>query len=201
MPVSEVRRADVQDYVDRLRKKGLSGSTIANKLDPIRVIFRRALQRDDISVDPTQGLVLPSVRGRRERVALTATLHGLLVAHRARTGRSENHLVFGRTGADPFIRSTLRSRALRAWGWKEVPNPQPEGAKTVWVKARPDALDPIAPHEGRHSAASSCSPTAAQRSRPSSTPTTPLATRTSVYRFHYRNALQRSENPASAGHS
>ena len=41
--MTDVRRADIQDYVDRLRKKGLSASTIANKLDPIRVIFRRAI--------------------------------------------------------------------------------------------------------------------------------------------------------------
>ena len=33
-------------------------------------------------------------------------------------------------------------------------NPQQQGPKTVWVKARPDAHEPIAPHEGRHSAAS-----------------------------------------------
>jgi integrase len=61
---------------------------------------------------------------------------------------------FGRTAADPFIPSTMRSRALRAWGWKETPNPEPQGPKTIWVKARADALEPIAPHEGRHSAAS-----------------------------------------------
>lgn len=35
-----------------------------------------------------------------------------------------------------------------------MPNPEPAGPKTIWVKARPDALEPIAPHEGRHSAAS-----------------------------------------------
>jgi integrase len=229
MAVTEVRRADVQDYVDRLRKTGLSASTIANKLDPIRVIFRRALQRDEISVDPTEGLVLPAVRGRRERIAdrteaaelisslprgerafwataiygglrrgelralrwadveldaqpalihvrrtwddvegevevkteagfrvvpVTASLRRLLVAHRAATRRGGDDLVFGRTAVDPFIPSTVRSRALRAWGWKEIPNPEPDGPKTIWVKARPDALEPIAPHEGRHSAAS-----------------------------------------------
>jgi integrase len=80
MRVTEVRRADVQDYVDRLRKNGLSASTIANKLDPIRVIFRRALQRDEMSVDPTEGLVLPAVRGRRERIADRAEAATLIAA-------------------------------------------------------------------------------------------------------------------------
>jgi hypothetical protein len=63
----------------------------------------------------------------------------------------------------PGLRSHLR-RPVRPfhraepgaarWGWKEIANPQPEGPKVIWVKARPDALEPIAPHEGRHSAAS-----------------------------------------------
>jgi site-specific recombinase XerD len=45
MRVTAIQRADVQSFVDRLRRKGLSASTIANKLDPIRVVFRRAIRR------------------------------------------------------------------------------------------------------------------------------------------------------------
>src|SRR4051812_35164036 len=67
--VTAVQRADMQDYVDRLRRKGLSASTIANKLDPIRVVFRRAMRRGEIAVDPTKDLELPAVRGRRDRIA------------------------------------------------------------------------------------------------------------------------------------
>src|SRR4051794_41930818 len=67
--VTAVQRAHVQDYVDRLRRKGLSASTIANKLDPIRVVFRRAMRRGEIAVDPTKDLELPAGRGRRERNA------------------------------------------------------------------------------------------------------------------------------------
>jgi integrase len=52
------------------------------------------------------------------------------------------------------VPSTVRSRALRAWGWKEVPNLETQGPRSIWVKARPGALEPIAPHEGRRSAAS-----------------------------------------------
>ncbi|MDA0169573.1 phage integrase N-terminal SAM-like domain-containing protein [Solirubrobacter taibaiensis] len=47
---SEVRRADIQDYVMRLRKTGLGPSTLTNKVDPLRVIFRRAMHRDEISI-------------------------------------------------------------------------------------------------------------------------------------------------------
>jgi integrase len=39
-------------------------------------------------------------------------------------------------------------------GWKRIPNPQAEGPRMVWVKARTDALDPLTPHEARHCAAS-----------------------------------------------
>jgi len=87
-------------------------------------------------------------------VPVTAGLRDLLIAHHTATQRGGRDLVFGRTPTDPFIPSTLRSSALRAWGWKEIDNPDSDKPKTIWVKARPDALDPIAPHEGRHSAAS-----------------------------------------------
>ena len=36
---------------------------------PVRAIFRRALARSDVSVNPTTGLELAVVRGRRDRVA------------------------------------------------------------------------------------------------------------------------------------
>lgn len=80
LALTAVRRADVQDYVDRLRKRGLSPSTIANKIDPVRVIFRRAIRRDEIAVDPTVELELPAVRGRRERIAGRAEAAALIDA-------------------------------------------------------------------------------------------------------------------------
>jgi Phage integrase family len=43
---------------------------------------------------------------------------------------------------------------LKAWGWKQTRQPEPHGPRTIWVKARPDALDPLTPHEARHCAAS-----------------------------------------------
>src|SRR4051812_34016583 len=67
--LTATRRGDIQGFVDRLLRKGLSASTVANKLDPIRVIFRRAIKRGEITVDPTKDLELPAVRGRRERIA------------------------------------------------------------------------------------------------------------------------------------
>lgn len=53
------------------------------------------------------------------------------------------------------VRSTVRKRALRAWGWKEIRNPDTSARpKLLWIKARPDALEPLTPHEARHTCAS-----------------------------------------------
>ena len=78
--LSQVQRRDVQDFVDDLRKEGLSASTIANILDPLRVIFRRAIRRDEISIDPTDNLDLPAIRGRRDRIEPPERAHEYLAA-------------------------------------------------------------------------------------------------------------------------
>ena len=72
--------ATFQDFVDGLRTQGLSPSTIANILDPLRVIFRRAIRRDEVAVDPTENLDLPAIRGRRDRIEPPEKAHELLAA-------------------------------------------------------------------------------------------------------------------------
>jgi integrase len=59
-------------------------------------------------------------------------------------------LVFGRTSADPFDPSQLPRKARLAWGWKRAS----DNGEREWVKARQDALEPITPHECRHTFAS-----------------------------------------------
>jgi integrase len=59
----------LQDYADRAVAAGRSPSTIRNTLLPLRAIYRRALLRGEVSVNPTLKLQLPAVRPRRERVA------------------------------------------------------------------------------------------------------------------------------------
>lgn len=205
--LTDIHRRDVQALVDRLRADGLSAGTIHNKLDPLRVVYRRAIRDDVVIANPTDGLELPAIRGRRDRVASpdrarelieaapeqdrgfwsTAFYAGLrrgelralrwrhvdfdagvirvedgwddvegpievktdagrravpivgalrreLAAHKLRTGRGDDDLVFGRTARLPFIPSTVRGRALTAW----------ESA----------ALDALTPHEARHTCAS-----------------------------------------------
>ena len=78
--LSDLQRRDVQDFVDDLRGQGLSPSTIANVLDPLRVIFRRAIRRDEVALDPTENLDLPAIRGRRDRIEPPERAHELLAA-------------------------------------------------------------------------------------------------------------------------
>jgi integrase len=227
MRLIDVARADVQDVADRLTAEGLAASTVQNVLDPLRVIYRRAIRRDLVAADPTKGLELRRPDGRRDRIAssdearelldalpekdralwatalyaglrrgelralrwsdvdvdgrvirvergwddeegeqhgksraanrtvpLIARLAPILAAHKLATGRDGDELVFGATPDEPFTPSTVRRRALAAWGWNEAVNPKPDGPKTAWIKARGDALDPLGLHEARHTFAS-----------------------------------------------
>jgi site-specific recombinase XerD len=66
-------------------------------------------------------------------VPVLSILRAELLAHKLRTGRGGEDLVFGRTASLPFVPSTVRRRAIDAW--------QKAG------------LEPIALHECRHTAA------------------------------------------------
>jgi integrase len=78
--LSSVTRAAVQDLVDRLVASGLKPSTVRNAVLPLRAIYRRALGRSEVLVNPTLGLALPSGSGRRERIARPAEATALLGA-------------------------------------------------------------------------------------------------------------------------
>jgi len=78
--LSEIRNPDVQDFVDRLLAQGLDPSTIRNAVMPLRAIYRRALSRGDVALNPTTGLELPAVRGRRDRIATPDEAAALLAA-------------------------------------------------------------------------------------------------------------------------
>ena len=78
--LSSVTRAAVQDLVDELIASGKSPSTVRNAVLPLRAIYRRALARSEVLVNPTLGLALPANRGRRERIAHPAEAKALLEA-------------------------------------------------------------------------------------------------------------------------
>lgn len=70
----------------------------------------------------------------RRDVTIIPELRPVLLMHKLATGRREDDLVFGRTATDAPTRSTIRSRANRAWKAAE--------------------LTAITPHECRHTFAS-----------------------------------------------
>jgi integrase len=80
--VNEVSHDDLQDLADRLLAEGLDPSSVRNTLMPLRAIFRRLAGRSDsgVTINPTTGLELPAVRGRRERIAAPTEATQLLEA-------------------------------------------------------------------------------------------------------------------------
>ena len=78
--LTEIRRADLQALIDRLLADDRDPSTIRNTLLPVRAIYRRALTRGEVALNPTVGLELPAVRGRRDRIASREEAAALLAA-------------------------------------------------------------------------------------------------------------------------
>lgn len=63
---SEVRRADVQRFADDLLAT-LSGHSASNVLNPLQAFYRRAVDREELANEPTNGIDLPSGRSKRPR--------------------------------------------------------------------------------------------------------------------------------------
>ena len=80
MRLSDVTRNDVQDFIDELVAEGWTASTIVVTIASLRVVYKRALTRGEIAVNPVLGLQLPAVRGGRNRIATPAECAELLEA-------------------------------------------------------------------------------------------------------------------------
>jgi integrase len=78
--LAEVRRGDVQALADGLLGSDLAPSSVRNALDPLRAIYRRAIQRELVALNPTTGIDLPASGRRRERIATPVEAAALLDA-------------------------------------------------------------------------------------------------------------------------
>lgn len=67
--VTALELRDFQDLADQLLADGTDPSTIRNTFMGLRALYRRAVARGDVALNPTAGLQLPAVRGRRDRIA------------------------------------------------------------------------------------------------------------------------------------
>ena len=57
--LTDVRRTDLQDFIDAMQADELAASTIDCTLNPLRAIYRRALARGGVAENPTSGLEIP----------------------------------------------------------------------------------------------------------------------------------------------
>jgi integrase len=106
---SQLRRVDVQGLVDELHKDGLSASTVLCSILPLKAIYRRAVARGEIPMNPTSGLEMPAVRGKRDRIVSpehAATLLSALEDDRALWATA--------------MYAGLRCGELRALRWEDV---------------------------------------------------------------------------------
>ncbi|MEO8291449.1 MAG: hypothetical protein ABI649_10705 [Gaiellaceae bacterium] len=71
---------DFQALADRLVGAGLSASKVRNVLTAVRPLYRRARARGLVAANPLEGLELPAVTGRRERIASPGEAAQLLAA-------------------------------------------------------------------------------------------------------------------------
>lgn len=78
--LTELRRGQIQALVDKMAAEGQSGSTIRNTLDPLRALYRRAMSRELVGVNPTSNLELPSAKSKRDRIASPQEATALLSA-------------------------------------------------------------------------------------------------------------------------
>jgi integrase len=84
MRLSDVTRNDVQDLVDSLVAEGWNASTVVVTIASLQVVYKRALVRGEIAVNPAMGLQMPAVRGGRIRIATPKECAELLAALPAR---------------------------------------------------------------------------------------------------------------------
>ena len=108
--LSAVTRPQIQELADRLVAEGLAASTVRNTVLPLRAIFRRACARAEVAQNPTLGLSLPAVRGRRERVARPDEAVGLL-----RALRPDDRAIYATA-----LYAGLRRGELCALRWQDV---------------------------------------------------------------------------------
>ena len=76
----DLSRRDLQLYVESLQAAGVSPSRIHNTINPLRAIFRRALDLGDVAVNPCDGLRLPAENGKSERFATPDEAADLIAA-------------------------------------------------------------------------------------------------------------------------
>jgi integrase len=66
--LADVRTADLQRLVARWQGEGINPSTIRNTMNALRALYRLSVAHGHCHHNPTQGVMLPAVRGKRDRI-------------------------------------------------------------------------------------------------------------------------------------
>lgn len=78
--LAEIRLEDVQGLVKKLMGQGLADSTVRNRLDPLRAIYRLAIEERVVKDNPTLGVKLPRQKNRRSGVSGKGEARKLIAA-------------------------------------------------------------------------------------------------------------------------
>lgn len=77
---SEVRRSDVQAFVDDLLARKSASST-GNAINPLQAFYKRAMDREEVAFNPTEGIDVPTGKTQRpRRIVPPAEASALLAA-------------------------------------------------------------------------------------------------------------------------
>lgn len=158
--VAELRRADVQDLADELLADGLAPSTASNALDPLRALYRRLEDRDEIAYNPAQRIDLPPKKSLKPARIVPAAEAAELIAALPPADRPLRAAAFYaglRRGELQALRvrdvDLSKSEIRVERGWDQVEGAKPpkwESARTVPLLARlRDFLDQHVIETGR----------------------------------------------------
>lgn len=78
--VGEVRRRDLKDFAGELLAENLSGRSVSNVLNPIQAFYRWAIDNDDLSYNPAEGIALPTGQSKRPKRIATPQEAAALIA-------------------------------------------------------------------------------------------------------------------------
>lgn len=82
--LSQVSRNDIQDLVDELLASGCRPSTVVVTVSAVRVVYKRAMARGEVVINPVSGVQLPAVRTTPVRIATPEECARLLSVLRQR---------------------------------------------------------------------------------------------------------------------
>jgi len=77
---ADITLPELQDLVEGMISEGLAAPTIQVALLPMRAIYKRAIKRGELSINPCAGLDMPAITSKRDRFATATEAEALIAA-------------------------------------------------------------------------------------------------------------------------